>query len=288
MHKNLIILAAGASSRMKNSVATSSLSEAEKKQANSKSKAMIGIGKDNRPMIDYVLYNAEKAGYRSVYIVIGEDAKEFKEYFETPTPTKNFNKLNIYFATQYIPKDRTKPWGTADAIYQTLNQFPQLHKEKFTVCNGDNLYSIMALKTIRECNHRNALICYDRDGLQFSEDRIAQFALVVTDESNYLKDIIEKPNSNELNAFKDPFGKLRVSMNLFKLDALEIFPYLESCPIHEIRNEKELPTAILSLCKDIPNAVKGIPLSEHVPDLTAKGDILTLNEFLKINFNFKF
>ena len=64
MHDNLIILAGGASSRMKKSMASATLSEAEIKSANSVSKALIGIGKDNRPILDYLLFNAEKAGFK--------------------------------------------------------------------------------------------------------------------------------------------------------------------------------------------------------------------------------
>ncbi|MBV1924052.1 MAG: hypothetical protein KUG68_08500 [Flavobacteriaceae bacterium] len=81
MHNNLLILAAGASSRMKKSEANSSLSEDEIKHANTKSKSLIGLGNSNRPLLDYLLMNAEKAGYKNIYLIIGEDASLFKERY---------------------------------------------------------------------------------------------------------------------------------------------------------------------------------------------------------------
>jgi glucose-1-phosphate adenylyltransferase len=43
-----------------------------------------------------------------------------------------------------------------------------------------------------------------------------------------------------------------------------------------------LPTAVLNLAKDQPSSVYGIPLEEHVPDLTSKDDIIILNKLLNL------
>ena len=96
-------------------------------------------------------------------------------------------------------------------------------------------------------------------------------------------DIIEKPKSHETNRYYDAAGVLRVSMNIFKFNGEMIYPYLKNCPVNHERNEKELPTAILSMIKDYPNAMVGLPFSEHVPDLTAKEDIAIMKEYLKKN-----
>jgi glucose-1-phosphate adenylyltransferase len=60
------------------------------------------------------------------------------------------------------------------------------------------------------------------------------------------------------------------------------FEYLKNCPFDKLRNEKELPTAVLNLVKNQPNSVYGIPFEEHVPDLTSKNDILVLNKLLDL------
>lgn len=284
MHNNLIILAAGASSRMKNSSGNENLSEEEIKQANSQSKALISVGKDMRPILDFLLLNAEKAGYKQVCLVIGEQAEAFKAYYGNK-PENNFNTLNIFYATQFIPQGRMKPFGTADALLQAMEQYPHLQKETFTVCNSDNLYTVAALEALRNNEDSNAFISYDRKGLLFSMERISRFALVLMDSENYLTDIIEKPSEENIGNYRDTEGKFRVSMNIFNLNGKDIFPFLKSCPIHPERNEKELPTAILNMCKTIPKAMRGILFNEHVPDLTSKEDIEILKKYIADNFS---
>lgn len=280
MDDNLIILAAGASSRMKQQISTNnSLTIEEIQQANKRSKALISIDASGRPLLDYVLYNAKKAGFKNIYIVTQRDNELFKSLYQD---NDRFRGIFIRFSIQYIPKNREKPFGTADAVYQTLEQYPELKKSSFTVCNSDNLYSMRAFQLLRENRTvPNALISYDRDALEFSEERISKFALMLFDENNHLSEIIEKPSLDQLHNFKDSSGKLRVSMNIFKFDGNLFFEYLENCPVNPERNEKELPTALLNMVSEHPNSTIGIPLSEHVPDLTSKEDILILKEYIK-------
>ena len=137
---------------------------------------------------------------------------------------------------------------------------------------------------LNNSKERNAFIAYDRDGLHFTMERISRFALVLLDSENYLKDIVEKPSEDNINLFKDKFGKFRVSMNIFKLSGNDVYPFLKDCPIHPERNEKELPMAILNMCKSISKAMKGYLLSEHVPDLTSKEDISVLKKYIEEHF----
>ena len=283
MHKNLIILAGGASSRMKKSLANTNLSKAEITQANSSSKALIGLGKKGRPILDYLLLNAEKAGYRNVYLIIGEHAEQFKKHYGN-SEKNTFKKFQISFATQFIPKGRTKPLGTADALLQALEQFPHLQDETFTVCNSDNLYSAAAFIALQKNSDSNAFISYDRDGLLFNLKRISRFALVLLDSKNYIVDMVEKPSEENIEKYRDGKGKFRVSMNIFKLNGNDIYPFLRYCPINIERNEKELPQAILNMCKVLPKAMRGIPFCEHVPDLTSKEDIEILKKYIEDYF----
>ncbi|WP_439130980.1 sugar phosphate nucleotidyltransferase [Polaribacter sp.] len=284
MHDNLIILAGGMSSRMKKPATTTSVNEEQTNQANHRSKSLISVGNSGRPLMDYLLYNAKKSGYKNIYIVINEQGNLFYEFYGTKKTNNDFHGLNLSFAIQYIPKNRVKPFGTADAVLQAVEQFPELQNQQFTICNSDNLYSVNALKLIRKTNHKNALISYDRDALAFSLDKIYSFAVMNLNDKNYLKDIIEKPSFEKVKDYKDKDGKIRISMNLFTLDGKMIFPYLLNCPIHPIRNEKELPTVVLNCVADYPNSFLCIPLSEHVPDLTAKDDIIIIKEYLKKHY----
>jgi len=95
-------------------------------------------------------------------------------------------------------------------------------------------------------------------------------------------DIIEKPDPSVISNYTDASGKTRVSMNIFLFDGNIFFDYLKNCPPHPERNEKELPTALKNMIKD-GKVVLGIPIATHVPDLTAKGDITILEQYLDQN-----
>ncbi len=284
MHDNLIILAGGASSRMKKEVVLNNLTEEEIAQANERSKGLIGVGPNGRPLLDYLLLNAKKAGYKNIIIIIGEQGELFKEFYGNQDKNNDFHGLNISFAVQYIPNDRVKPFGTADALFQAIEQFPEMNSKSYSVCNSDNLYSRAALLALRETNSLNAFIGYDRDALEFPSERISRFAIAKLDANNQLLDILEKPTADDLENYKDSEGKLRVSMNAFKFDGAMLYPYLKNCPVHPERDEKELPTVLLNAIKDNPNTTLGIPFSEHVPDLTAKEDIAEVKEYLKKHY----
>lgn len=277
MTNHLIILAGGASSRMKKP-SLSQLSEDLIYQANSRSKALILL--NDRPMLDYVLYNAQQAGLQNIYIVIGKEGDLFKTYYGEERARNMFNGLSISYVFQYIPEGRKKPLGTADAVCQSLEQYPELQENQFVVCNCDNLYSEKAFNLLRSHKSPNAFINYDRDALEYSQERIESFALTKVDRYNYLQEIIEKPSASESEKYNDKDGKFRVSMNVFKFDGIVFYPFLQTCIIHPERNEKELPSALLEMIRAYPTSTVGIPLSEHVPDLTGKDDILIMNEYL--------
>lgn len=283
MHNNLVVLAGGASSRMKATTATIGLTSEEINQANTRSKGLISIDANGRPLLDYLLLNAKRAGYQTIFMVTGANNHLFKEYFGKKNRDNNFNGLNISYAVQHIPIEREKPLGTCDAVFQAMQEYPQLKEESFTVCNSDNLYSENALRLLRETSAVNALISYDRDALLFSSERIHRFALMKFSSDGFLENIVEKPEPSEVEKYRDPSGKFRVSMNIFKFNGPMFYRFAKECPLHPVRQEKELPTALLNMVKIHPNSVLGIPLAEHVPDLTSKEDISVLKNYLKQN-----
>lgn len=276
INDSLIILAAGLSSRMKKSVSSKNLSKRSIEQANSRDKGLIGIDKNGRPLIHYLLINAKSAGFKTIYLVIGQNSDSFKSYFDE----NKYDGLDIEFAVQYLEKNKLKPSGTADALFQAITQFPILKSSNFCVCNSDNLYSAKALRSIRSTSFSNAFISYDKSFLNFSSEKVSSFSILKLNENGYLVNILEKPTTKDFDLFKDNGGKIRVSMNLFKFNGSVFYDYLKNCPFDVLRNEKELPTAVLNLAKDQPSSVYGIPFEEHVPDLTSKDDIIVLNKLL--------
>ena len=277
MIQSLLIMAAGASSRMKASEAKD-IGTAATEQANNRTKGLIEIGEDGKPLLYYLLRNAQEAGYKTIYLITAADASFFHSTMRSLT---NLDQLQFVFVTQHIPQGRTKPLGTADAVFQALEQFPVLQKNRFSVCNSDNLYSVNAFRRLRSIEQGSGLIAYDSKSLNFTKEKIAGFALLVFDSDFYLQNIVEKPATADLNKAIDEHGSVYISMNAFTFDGNVLYSFLSDCPIHLDRDEKELPTALLHMIQEHPRSVKGIPMQEHVPDLTTKKDLLLLAHYLK-------
>ena len=275
MTKTIVILAAGMSSRMKKSI-DSDIDDSKADEANKKSKSLITFG--DKPFIYFLLKNIFEAGFENVIMVVGKDFDDFKKQLDN----LNFNnKLKIDYAIQKIPKDRVKPFGTADAVFQTMDQIEILKNSIFCVCNSDNLYSTNSLRTIRENAYENAVLAYDRDSLNFPKERVSSFSILMTDDNFNLLNFIEKPTQEQVDQNLDSNGKIRVSMNIFKFNGLQAFDFIKNCPINPIRNEKELPSAIVNMINENDLYMKGIPIAEHVPDLTSKADINIIQKLIE-------
>ena len=274
MTKTIVVLAAGMSSRMKKS-ADSEIDNKKAEEANKKSKSLITFG--NKPFIYFLLKNISNAGFETVIMVVGNDHDDFKSQIDLLDIT---SKLEIKYATQKIPKDRVKPFGTADAVFQTMEQIPELQNESFCVCNSDNLYSSSSFKLIRENSFENAVLAYDRDSLEFPKERVSSFSILMMDGDFNLVNFIEKPTPEQVSENLDENGKIRVSMNIFKFNGNHTFDFIKNCPINPIRIEKELPSAIVNMISDNSFYMKGIPIAEHVPDLTSKADINIIQKLI--------
>lgn len=124
MKPTLLILAAGMGSRY------------------GKLKQMDSFGPNGETIMDYSLYDAVKAGFGKVVFIV-RDA--FKEEFEQFFRQKWQGKIDMEFVSQELNvlpdgcrfhPDRTKPWGTAHAVWVA-------HKvihEPFGVINADDYY----------------------------------------------------------------------------------------------------------------------------------------------------
>ena len=277
MTNTIVVLAAGMSSRMKKSVDLK-IDNKKADEANNKSKSLITF--NNKPFIYFLLKNILDAGFENVIMVVGKDFDYFKKQIDI---LQLSSKLNVKYAVQKIPIDRVKPFGTADAVYQTMEQIDELQTTSFCVCNSDNLYSTSSLKLIRENNYENAVLAYDRDSLDFPKEKVSSFSILMMDQEFNLVNFIEKPTPEQVAKNLDENGKIRVSMNIFKFNGEQAFDFIKNCPINPIRIEKELPSAIVNMISNESLSMRGIPIAEHVPDLTSKADILTIQKLIDSN-----
>jgi glucose-1-phosphate adenylyltransferase len=265
-------MAAGVSSRMKKSSSSQNMSKTQLDQSNKRMKGFIQVGEGMEPLIYYIIKNAISAEINNFYIIISGDSKDFMEYLKSLE-----NKLGIYlkFAFQDF-YGQEKPSGTSDAIFQTMNQYKELMKTRFLVCNCDNLYSVNAIKTLLGESNYNSMIAYDFEYLEFSNERLSSFSLLNI-ENNFLSEIIEKP---DIEFIRNHSRKKYVSMNIFSFKGIEIYKYLRDCPINTKRGEKEIVTAIQNMILENKKSVITFPFCEHVPDLTFKDDLEKISKFL--------
>ena len=269
---SVLIMVGGASSRMKKSLSSSSLSVEMKEKASRVHKSLIPIEAKGKPFLYFLLKNVEGAGLREVYLITSESNEAFHQFLEENS--EEFSALHFHFAVQRVPPGRTKPLGTADAVLQCLEQFPSLKEQRFSVCNGDNLYSSGALAALKAGrNTPNALIAYQAKALGHSIEKIMGFALLDFDEECLLTEILEKPTKIQLSQYRARHSELWVSMNLFNFSGPDIFQALQNCPINEDRAEKELPTAVKMMLAQHSKKMICLKRAERVPDLTLASDL---------------
>jgi dTDP-glucose pyrophosphorylase len=278
----LIILAGGASSRLKRTLNDVNLDQNVSDVAKSSHKTLIPLGNDKRPLLYFILKNALNAGVSEVFLITSPKNSAFKTFIESEVFKNSFLDMKVNFAIQEKPKDREKPLGTSDALMQAMDQHDVLKSNSFVIINGDNLYSVKSLNSLFELDEKqHALISYDRDALNFPHERLTKFALINVNENNKLINIIEKPPIEEVDNFRDKLNKIRVSMNIFKFFGPTIYPFIKNCPLHPERKEKEIPEAVRNYIKEFPNSFDALPFFEHIPDLTSAKDILTIIKSIK-------
>ena len=280
MDKKLIIMAAGASSRMKRSLETSELTPETKKIASSAHKSLIPLGSKQKPLLFHIIQNAVNAGFKEVYLITSPENEAFRACVGSAPKNNHFAGALVHYAIQYLLQGRNKPLGTADAVQQAMEQHSELKNESFTICNGDNLYSVHAFALLlapRDTHH--ALISYNRSSLNYSSARMSSFAIIDISEEGLLENIIEKPDPETLKNYEDTSDYIGVSMNIFSFKGALLFPYLKNCPIHLERNEKELPEAVRMMIKESKNRTRCFKVSEHLPDLTSAEDLKNFSNF---------
>jgi len=151
MQPTLVILAAGMASRY------------------GSMKQIQGFGPGGETIMEYSIYDAIRSGFgKVVFIIRREFADDFKEIFEPRlkdliSVDYAFQDLEAFTEGFAIPKERTKPWGTAHAVLCAMDTV----KEPFAVINADDFYGHNAFENaadflVNDCNGKNyAIVGYD-------------------------------------------------------------------------------------------------------------------------------
>ena len=157
------------------------------------------LGPNGETIIDYSIYDAIRAGFGKVVMVI---RKSIEEEFKQSFFKKYSGKIDIEYVLQeleYVPEgisfsaERTKPWGTAHAVLMADGVI----KEPFCVINGDDFYGANAFVQMA-----NFLMKQETDSAEYSmvgyklAHTLSDYGFVArgvcqTDENNILLDVTE-------------------------------------------------------------------------------------------------
>ena len=240
-------------------------------------KQLAPVGPNGEIIMDYSIYDAMEAGFDKVVFVIRKDLeKDFKEVIgnriekivDVAYAYQEVKDIPVTYQTKYA--DRTKPWGTGQAILCCKN----VVKEPFLVINADDYYGKEAYKVAY--NHlvgdastsdkiQISMVGFVL-GNTLSENGGVTRGVCQVDDNQMLTNIVETKNIVKTEtgaAIRSEDGDVvidvnsPVSMNMWGLqpEFFEILEngfdeFLQNCESDYMKAEYLLPTIVGDLLKD--------------------------------------
>lgn len=257
-------------------------------------KQIESVGPSGEFIIDYSIYDAIKAGFKKVIFIIKE---ENYEIFKSTIGKRIENHIEVEYVFQNndnvpvsIPKERTKPLGTAQAILCCKD----IIKENFAIVNADDFYGRDAFFKVKEfiSNVKNdndfALIGYnvldtitDNGSVKRGVCNIKDDYLVSLDESIISKDN-HKLSCKTLADNKDIKinNDTIVSMNMFGFTPKVLELFNEN--FKEFFDNNDLMTSEYLVPVEINNYLKKKLINVKVIKTTSKWYGITYKEDLNI------
>lgn len=200
-------------------------------------KQLEPIGANGEVLLDYSVYDAQKAGFNKVVFVIKHAIeKDFRELVGKRIEKKidvdyAFQELDKLPSGFTVPADREKPWGTGHAVLcckEFVNQ-------PFAAINADDFYGASAYRQINNCLAKQSgdycMVGFRLKNTLTDNGTVAR-GVCETNSSNHLTNITEITNIKDC-AYEDENGKkiilppdTVVSMNMWGFTT-DLFGYLE-------------------------------------------------------------
>ena len=161
------------------------------------------VGSKGEAILDYSLYDAYEAGFRTAVIVIKEAIRE--DFMATVGKRLEKAPLEIRYAYQEthklpegfsIPEGRTKPWGTGHAV---LCAAEAVDGAPFAAINADDYYGKEALKKIYAFlesaqdteKFSYCMVAYNMGNTVTENGSVAR-GICQTDENGFLTSVVER------------------------------------------------------------------------------------------------
>ena len=258
------------------------------------------VDENGNIIIHYSLFDAYRAGFRTVVFVIKPELEEtFKEVIGPKVP----EKMEIKYVYQVIddlpegytvPEGRTKPWGTAHAALAAR----KVVDGPFAIINSDDYYGVGAFKTIYDylCAYPDTdfyeytMVGYLLKNTVTENGSVAR-GVCTTDAEGYLENVVERtkivkgemmPRFTEDDGatWTDLPGDTIVSMNMWGftrsyLDEAEArFPaFLEDAyKNNPLKGEYFLPSVVSQLLADGKARVRVLSSEDKWYGVTYKED----------------
>jgi dTDP-glucose pyrophosphorylase len=257
-------------------------------------KQVEGFGPSGETIMDYSIYDAIRSGFgKVVFIIRKEFEKNFREIVGKDIEGRIevdyvFQELNKYAEGFEIPKERTKPWGTAHAVLCADEKV----KEPFAVINADDFYGkdgfVKAYNfLVNDCNEKTFSIIGYELLKTLSEHGTVNRGVCEIDNKGNLVSVVERLNvskigdkivCNDEHLPKELPLQTHVSMNFWCFDpsvfdyTKRIFKEFLSQNVSNPKAEFFIPIVADKYIKDGEGVIKVIPTSAKWFGVTYKED----------------
>lgn len=257
-------------------------------------KQIQSFGPSGETIIEYSIYDAIRAGFKKVIFIIRKDfVEDFKEIFEPKLKGRIevdyvFQELTAYTEGFDIPAERTKPFGTAQAILCCKGKIDG----PFAVINADDFYGADAFQKAyafldaKVADNVYGSIAYKLKNTLSDNGSVSRGEIITNGDGQmtgieerlkiYKKDgkIVFEDGGTETEMAPDTF----VSMNFFCFDpsfvelcASEFRPFLEK-NITDIKSEFLMPKVADTFIKEKNGIIDVIPTDAKWFGVTYKED----------------
>ena len=256
------------------------------------------VGPNGEVIIDYSLYDAYRAGFRTVIFVIKH---EIEEAFRAAIGDRISKIMEVKYAFQQldilptgfeVPENREKPWGTCHAVLAAKN----LIDGPFAVINADDYYGKEGFKAVHEYLVNGGKSCMAGFVLKntLSDNGGVTRGICKMDENGNLTEVVETKNIVKTATGAEADGKVidvdsLVSMNMWGLtpDFLDVLEegfkefFEKEVPDNPLKSEYLIPIFIGELLEQGKMSVKVLRTNDTWYGMTYHEDVVAVKDSFK-------